>query len=153
MLRCRKKNPLMSAHISHRQPEVWVAGLLCIAALMLVSFAWQYLRLQQLLQPLTPVNSVISLPTPANNAGLLQLFGSASSAANVAQKPLNIRLLGCFADVRSERSAALIALDGQAARRVLVGQQISPALRLVAVESRRVLLEQQDQQQWLNLSR
>ena len=143
----------MPADNSHRQPEVWVAGLLCTAALMLASLAWQYLQLQQLLQPLTPVNAVINLPRPANNAELLQLFGSASSPANVAQKTLNIRLLGCFADVRSERSAALIALDGQAARRVIVGQLISPAMRLVAVESRRALLEQQGHQQWLSLSR
>lgn len=42
----------MPAPISHRQTEVWVAGLLCSAALMLTSFAWQYLQLQQLLQPL-----------------------------------------------------------------------------------------------------
>lgn len=143
----------MPAPISHRQTEVWVAGLLCSAALMLTSFAWQYLQLQQLLQPLTHANTVIRLPAPANNAGLLQLFGCASSPAHAAQKTLTIRLLGCFADVRSERSAALIALDGQAARRVLAGQLISPALRLVAVESRRVLLEQQGHQQWLNLSR
>ena len=46
MLRCRKENPLMPAPISHRQTEVWVAGLLCSAALMLTSFAWQYLQLQ-----------------------------------------------------------------------------------------------------------
>ncbi len=143
----------MPPHISHRQPEVWLVGLLCTAALMLTSLVWQYLQLQQLLQPPAPVSAVISRPVTSNNAALLTLFGTASSPTSMAQKPLNIRLLGCFADVRSERSAALIALDGQAARRVLAGQLISPALRLVAVESRRVLLEQQGQQQWLNLSR
>ena len=58
-----------------------------------------------------------------------------------------------YAAIGDGRTVALIALDGQAARRVLAGQLISPALRLVAVESRRVLLEQQGHQQWLNLSR
>ncbi|MES2817686.1 MAG: type II secretion system protein N [Pseudomonadota bacterium] len=129
--------------------------LLAILA-MSISLAWQLAQALALLDaplppapaPAAPVAS--STPSPY----LAQLFGPAPEALQrVTATDLQLSLLASFMHQQPEQSAAFIAAQGGKARRVTVGDEITPGVQLTAVFKDHVLLRRAGGTQSLHFAR
>lgn len=130
----------------------WLLGLLLIIA----SLAWQSWQLRTLLQPARAQ----ALPVPNRPGPALPLaqqahilFGQPAAAPIANSATLDLRLQGCFVRDPAEQSSALIARAGQPARRLRVGAQIQPGVRLLSIQARQVELDVHGQRQRLGLYR
>jgi general secretion pathway protein C len=85
-------------------------------------------------------------PAPDDPSLVARLLGSAPVAAAPAAPSLSSRftLLGVVAGPGPDRGAALIAVDGKAAKPYRIGTQIDDGLVLQSVEARRAVLAAAD---------
>lgn len=128
--------------------------------LMLVIMSFSFAR--QTAQAIALVNTPVAAPVEPSppprravaSASLAELFGNSTLAAQPAQPTeLQLILRASFVDQLAEHSAALIATPGGKARRVPVGQEISPGVRLHAVHQDHVLLLRNGRQESLHFPR
>ncbi len=130
----------------------WLLGLLLIGA----SLAWQGWHLRALLQP-AGLQPLATARAPGPTLPLAQqarvLFGQPAAAPIASRATLDLRLQGCFVRNPAELSSALIAHAGQPARRLRVGAQIQPGVRLLSIQARHVELDVHGQRQRLGLYR
>lgn len=131
-------------------------GVLCgvLMLLICISFVSQGLQIRSLLAvnpvPLGPLD----LPASADpGQAAAALFGLEGTSTSLPAAQLKLSLLACFVQSEANRSIALIAVEKQPPRRVRVGEEIVPGVRLQAVETRRVLLAQDGQPVMLGLQR
>ncbi|MFZ2321934.1 MAG: type II secretion system protein N [Pseudomonas sp.] len=130
----------------------WLFGLLLIGA----SLAGQGWQLRTLLQP-ARAQALPAASRPGPALPLAQqariLFGQPAAAPIASSANLDLRLQGCFVRDPAEQSSALIARAGQPARRLRVGAQIQPGVRLLSIQARHVELDVHGQRQRLGLYR
>jgi hypothetical protein len=111
-------------------------------ALISASLVWQLLQLRQQhgghVSTEPAANTRQISPAAASPIALAQLFAQPASSLPSAQVNSTLQLLACFTAVDSRQSSALLAIDGQAARRVHTGQQIVPGVRLVAIQAQSI---------------
>lgn len=118
---------------------------LLLVVLMSASLAWQSVALQRLLHS-TPATSSAVPENRSHNTdvqSLLPLFGSGepSSATLAPNTSLSLTLLGSFVHADSQRSSAIIQLQGSPAKRYRVGSELSSGVFLHAVYRDRVELK------------
>lgn len=139
--------------IQRLQPHVPTALFFLALLIMSFSFAWQTAQGIALMSRPLAVSAAPSPPLKrvVSSAALTELFGQASIASQSAQ-PTDLQLIlrACFVDQLAEHSTALIATPGGAARRVRVGGEISPGVRLHAVRQNHVLLLRNGRQESLH---
>lgn len=119
------------------------AATLVLWALAAASLAWWGLRLSGPSKPtaVAPVPATTSAEAAVDPAALARLLGAApaSALASVPGAASRFVLVGVVAG-RSNKGAALIAVDGKPARAFRVGSKIDEGVVLQAVEPRRARL-------------
>jgi general secretion pathway protein C len=132
--------------------------ILFFLTLVIMSFSFA----RQTAQAVALVNTPLAAPAESSppprravaSASLAELFGNSTLAAQAAQPTeLQLILRASFVDQLAEHSAALIATPGDKARRVAVGEEISPGVRLHAVHQDHVLLLRNGRQESLHFPR
>lgn len=123
-------------------PARWAAplGTFGVWALALGCAAFWGLKLSQPAEEAVFATAAPAAAAPIDTRMVARALGVRSSAAPVAAAASRFVLLGVVAG-RSHRGAALIAVDGQAARPYRVGAEVVPGYRLAAVAPRRATLE------------
>lgn len=117
---------------------------LLLVLLMSVSLALQSVALRRLL--LSPAASSSAAPESrshsTNMQSLLGLFGSGVTATRSAPSTtMRLTLLGSFVHADSQRSSAIIQLEGNPAKRYATGQELSNGVSLHGVYRDRVELK------------
>lgn len=118
---------------------------LLLVVLMSATLAWQSVALQRLLHS-TPAASSAAPESRSHNTdvqSLLPLFGTAPlvSSGIAPTTSLSLTLLGSFVHANSQRSSAIIQLQGSPAKRYRVGGELSSGVLLHAVYRDRVELK------------
>lgn len=112
------------------------AGLLWLAAALCTGY-WVLQMVGR--GPLAPVAAIGSQPIQSDAAGVARMLGAAPDAPAAGQSALpmssRFQLIG-LASQSGERGAALIAVDGQPPRPVVVGDVVDGDLRLLSVGRR-----------------
>ncbi|MGH1360051.1 MAG: type II secretion system protein N [Burkholderiaceae bacterium] len=126
----------------------WVSGLASFTLLALLAGTLMYWSMV-LAAPATsiaPAGSLVGRNSGLDTGLAGTLFGRADGAPRIASAPLprNIKILGIAAS--SDRSAAIISVDGQAAGAFGVGQQIDDSLKVVSVSAKEVVFEHRGEQ-------
>lgn len=110
--------------------------------LIIASLGWQLLPLTQQhdghASAELPANAPQASAPAASATALTQLF--AQPANGLAAAPVNrtLRLLACFTGTGNRPASALLAIDGQAARRVHTGQQVLPGVQVAAIQAQSI---------------
>lgn len=116
-----------------------------IITLICVSLAWQTQAWQQRLHslPATALDSSIRATNRPAQTSLLPLFSSPAAAGSSAVPSTNLRLtlMGSFVHADPARSSAIIALEGNKAKRYRIGEKLSEGVLLQAVYRDRVELK------------
>jgi len=119
-----------------------------------LGFVIQVLQVRSLLAvTAAPTGTLDVRPAAVSGLEAASLFGLGATSGSLPASRIKLRLLACFVQSESDRSVALIAVENQPPRRVIVGEQIVEGLRLQKVESRRVLLSQDGHSVSLGLQR
>lgn len=102
-----------------------------------------YWGLKLTARPAGPASAPLATraPAPADPVAVARLLGASptAAAAPVASMASRFALVGVVAS-RSHKGAALIAVDGKAAKPFRVGATVTEGLLLQSVESRRAVL-------------
>jgi hypothetical protein len=112
--------------------------------LIIASLGWQLLQLTQQhdghASAELPANAPLASAPAASATALTQLFAEPANGLVAAPTPANstLRLLACFTGTGNGPSSALLAIDGQAARRVHTGQQILPGVAVAAIQAQSI---------------
>ena len=118
---------------------------LLLVVLMSATLAWQSVALQRLLHSTPATRSAVpeSRSHSTDVQSLLPLFGSGppNSATLAPTTSLSLTLLGSFVHANSQRSSAIIQLQGSPAKRYRVGGELSSGVLLHAVYRDRVELK------------
>lgn len=125
---------------SHRQ-AITRSRLIGIG-LISASLGWQLLQLNQPhggpASAESSTNSPQVSPPTASTAALAQLFAQPANTVEAAPIGSTVRLLACFTHADNRQSTALLAIDGQATRRVRTGQQVMPGVQVAAIHAQSI---------------
>lgn len=126
----------------------WASGLASFFLLALLAGSVMYwaMVLGAPATSIAPAGSLVSRNAGLDTGLAASLFGRADGAPRTASAPLprNIRIVGIAAS--SDRSAAIIAVDGQPAGAFGVGQQIDDSLKVVSVSATEVVFDHRGEQ-------
>ncbi len=129
---------------------------LLIVLLMSVSLALQSVALRRLL--LSPAASSSAVPENRSHntdmQSLLGLFGSGvATTTSAPSTTMRLTLLGSFVHADSQRSSAIIQLEGNPAKRYAVGQALSSGVSLHGVYRDRVELKRNGRLETLSFNK
>ncbi len=128
-------SPALSSQTSNRLRLIGIG-------LISASLGWQLLQLNHShdrpASAESATNSPQASPPTASAAALAQVFAQPANSVAAAPIGRTVRLLGCFTHADNRQSTALLAIDGQATRRVRTGQQILPGVQVAAIHAQSI---------------